>query len=52
MNKEELKQFLLSLWRDGFISEDFDNNMDNFNYWFDKQIQTRLTSEEVKKLNY
>ncbi len=54
MNREELRQFLLSLWRDGFISMDDDVDMssyDVFNAWFEYQLKARLTSTELKKLS-
>jgi len=47
MIKQIIKQFILSLWRDGWIDFRMEkNNYKEFDEWFERQYKSRLSSYE------
>lgn len=49
-NKEILKEFMKSLYRDGWLNIDFEENSNEFDEWFEHQYRIKLFSFERKQL--
>ena len=49
--KTLFKLFIKSLWRDGWLNVEFENNThEEFEEWFNIQYKTRFTSAEKKQI--